>query len=627
MRSSRWPGKGPIPPFLPMSALVTLGMLLGGLGVARAVDSPPDMLQVNEARIGFDGTVQRRTFLPLSFEVRNLSTVPWKGTVRITRNTGRRQRLGAVVEIEVSLQPEEARWVQAVVYVLDEFEDWLIEWGPGERNRYLVSNFQVGPRPTILVYDPDAVNPAAGVLRRLPEQLFPTSVAATAGLRGVVLAHAPFWQGARARAFVEWLSNGGRVYLLQNEQGAYPSFPQVLEMLNQPDSRFPVGLGLVQRLPLRLTDLELDEARSRIFNDDIPSPARNRPDLRGVSGFLGNDGGNSWVRDQKLFSHLAELAKFERRWWLIFLAVFLYFIALFPGCYRLGRGAKDIRPFYLAFFGAVVGFSILFGLLGQLGAGTLNRIRSAAIAQSLGNRRYLVTQWSHAATVKEGERHVQHATQGTWYSTCQETEKVDGTFAVGNETLVTLTMPPASSRTLLHTGTLTRIRPDALLSDVLVENERIDRLSFSINGCYDAPVQQAIAVHQGNVYRLSEASGMLSLDHTKPVVPLLQELADDQRWRNLLPIWSPFGFLPTSTRDKNLSRQARYREMSWLLVGNAFGLSEGIPSRQLRLRNDVVRVMVQVAMPEEFFSTSPDFPDQEGAVLFVHDFVIPGAAR
>ncbi|MCA8999227.1 MAG: hypothetical protein KDA80_19690 [Planctomycetaceae bacterium] len=602
--------------------LLVLGFCFwGDVEILLAADSSPDDIQVTEGTFGFDGAIQSRQFLPLSLKVQNLSPSPWTGTLRIFRRTGQGQRVGAVLETEVSLQPEETRWVQVVVYVIDDFEEWQIEWGPEEAHRYVMTGLKLGPKPTVLIYDPDAVTPSSGVLRRMPEDLFPTTVAGASGLRGIILAHSPFWQGARVRSFLEWLELGGRVYILQNDDGQFPNFPKALAVLNRSETRFQIGQGTVQRIPLRVNEITLDQARQRIFQDDDVGQGRRLPVLLRQQNYYtsGNALNSGWDADTDLFTHLAGLASFQRRWWLIFLCVLLYLLALHPWCYRIGTLDRHVRRFYLAFLGSVVAFSCLFVFLGRLGASAQNRIRSAAVAHSLGDERYLVTQWSYLAAAQAGSYAIEHATTGTGCSTAQDIETVLGHVRLGDPARSQFQMPPASTRQLVHKGALRYQRPRPQLGELVADLDRLERLSFSIAGCYETDLLRVTAAYRGNLYFLKEQSGQLVLDRSKPAAPLIQELGKNETLFKAPLIW----WMGTSTqKKKDYSEQLRYREIGRYLIGSSFGLTTEVDLNRLKSSDDAVRLMVLVPMPREFFSLAPEFTDQSGAVLFVYDFPV-----
>lgn len=578
-------------------------------GVARGEGSDPDLLNVIETHWGFDGSIQESTALPFSVLVQNVAPVPWEGRLRLTRSSGGGHRFGAPIELPVSLQPEERRWVQFVPYVIDVQETWILSWGEEPRHRREMASIPAGERPTVLIYDRDAVTPPGGVLRRMPEELFPTSVTATHGLRGVIFNKPPFWPGARGRAFLEWLALGGRVYILLDESGNFPQFNSPLEVLNDSRERFSVGQGHVRRIPRKVGDISLDDARREIFNDDwrAPPPAAPRvPDYGYVIAPY-------WVPNQDLFRELKPLTRFERRWWLIYLTALAYLAALFPGCYSIGVNRRNVRGFYLTFLGTVGLFSLSFILLGQLGASTQNRIRSVALARSLGDGSYDVTQWSSLANVNPGEYAVSHRGGGRWYSTCQDTEQVEGVLTGGSDSGVTLFMPPASTRTLRHCSRLTLENPLPKVMEFQQDASGLERVTVSIGGCFDGRVREAFFVWRDQIYDLKLERGSLVLEKEATHRVLLRDYLNrpyDWDW----DFWGRSRF-----DDEDVSHSVRYERMLRSLAGNSFGLTREIEPRRLKLNPGTLRLFIFTTMPDEFLDTVGMFPDQQGCVLFSYD--------
>ncbi len=191
--------------------------------------SDPSLLHLEEVRWGFDNNIQAQEFNLLSLKVRNVSSNPWSGPLTLTRVLSGRQPLGIPLQLDIALGPEETRWVQFTVMLNDSMEGWLLDWGGGEFGTLELQVPAAGPRPTVLIYNPDTVLSTIGPLRRMPEELFPQTLAGTASLRGIILHSVPFWTGARVRTLREWLNGGGRVYLLKTSQGGYPQFPSGMD--------------------------------------------------------------------------------------------------------------------------------------------------------------------------------------------------------------------------------------------------------------------------------------------------------------------------------------------------------------------------------------------------------------
>lgn len=580
---------------------------LGALATtAWAEQGDPDLIVVSESLWGFDTTVQPKTFLPFSFQVTNVSDNPWTGTFRLERAAGSRERIGLPIETEVSLQPNETRWVQVVPFFMDDFESWRLTWGPKDNHKNEYSNFKTGPRPTVLMIDQEQVVASGGVLRRMPEELFPTSITATDALRGVVLNRVPFWQGARLRAFQEWLQQGGRVYLLHDDNGKFPTFPQNMAFLNEAASRFAVGHGVVKRIPRKVDEIDINFARREIFNDEVSDPRRS-PMSTGVS---------DWHNRESVFAELREISKFERRWWLIYLAVIAYIGCLYPGCYRIGRDRPRVRDFYLAFTACVVVFSVLFMALGKIGGSAQNRMRSITLAQNLGQGGFDVAGWSVVANVNEGSFAFSHPGSGVTYATGQDAATFQGWIQFGRESKMSVAMPTSSTRTVMHRQRLTTEFGSPELTAFEDTELRLANLKFDIGDCFSEDILSAAAIYRNGIYELEVEGATAQLPPRATRRSLLAELQPEDQWQLGTVRWM---FFPKKIEEE-LSRAQRYEKLLPFLIGESFGLTTGVDLRKLRALGDDVRLLVVTPTPQELLSVSEDIPDQQGVTLFVYDF-------
>ncbi|MCA9082065.1 MAG: hypothetical protein KDA58_15995, partial [Planctomycetaceae bacterium] len=310
-----------------LTLLILLSLTAGpATNIVRADESDPALLKLDEVRWGFDQTVQNGEFNLLSLKVTNLSPAPWSGTLRLCERTGTgSSELGLPLEQPVTLGPTETRWIQYCVYVEDTFDNWWLAWGDADQQLHSLQLPVSGPRPTVLIYDEDAVSAPPGPLRRFAEQLFPQSVTQLQCLRGIILDHVPFWTGPRIRALREWLHAGGRVYLIHNADGRYPQFPESMDFLNGTQDRFRVGSGIVQRVPLSLKQIDMETARSELFHDKADP-------LEGATAVVPLDFyGNAiplnvvgYTRHERVLHELRTLAAFQRPWFLIYLCVLGY---------------------------------------------------------------------------------------------------------------------------------------------------------------------------------------------------------------------------------------------------------------------------------------------------------------
>lgn len=590
-----------------------------------AQESDPDLIVVAETAWGFDGRVTPHEFVPLSVQVKNLGPTPWQGFLRLNRVVRGNRQFGATLQEEIYLQGDETRWFQLCPYVIDDLEDWELRWGDGQNHVVPLPPVLKGEPATVLIYDRDAVSQSKSVFKRMPDDRFPTAVTATHSLRGVVLESVPFWQGARARAFYDWLYLGGRVYLLHNESGTFPSFPVALDFLNSDQDEFKVGMGIVKKIPRQAADYSLDEARVEIFNDEkvkqtTPLPAELEEAQYDTYSSYGMSQ-RIWSKHYDLFKELTDISAFKRRWWLIYLAVFSYLAVLYPGCFTVGTEHKKVGQFYVLFFAAAAFFALVFGLLGQVGGQSRNRIRTVMVARSLGEGNFETTGWSVLANIFAGEQAVAYPGRGQVYSTTQEAEYVRGTMNPGIGGEVRFDMLPDSKRTvhfrsLIKTGLPT---PQPQLQNLGEEQTR--SISFNIANCFPSDPLHAVAVFQGRVYELEAKGNLLELKQPQSPELLVSYLKRPFNMDFGFNMWG--GTVPMEDEKqeelKKLVGMKQYIRMMRALIGNSFGLIDEIDASKLQLDNTTLRLFVLTEMPATFRVETGDFPDQEGAVLFTYD--------
>jgi hypothetical protein len=610
MQHSRWFG-----------VLLTALMLMSPARAQDQLDELPlatdGSVVIRHIEWGFDGKAVERTFTPLSVLVQNNTAAPVSGTLKLTKHLQLNQRIDAEYVQTYYVSGFSSRWVQLTPYVIDDYETWTLSWGEARNQRAEIPTPRVGERATVLIHDPEAVQIAGGVLRRCDQALFPVSVTGTDGLRGVVFDRPPDWQGAREQAFLEWLRRGGRVFLLDSPDGGPPRFKGDLAILNQPDERFPIGSGAVYRIPLPAAEIDYDTAASLIFRAEPAESLIPRTTLAMTSSgstfreVVPFGGAFGWDQDRQLFIDLQQAARFHRHWWLIYLVVLVYLLALYPGCYLLGRRVPDWRVFYAGFLGVCVLFSTGFATLGQVGGGEFNRVRSVAIARQLDSGLYDVTQWSCLAAVNGDLYSVQHGGSGRLYSSCQELEPVNGQVLFG-EGRFDVDLPPASTRTLLHRMRIDGPELGVQIRDVQIDERGLSRFAASVSPRLEA--RAAYVWHKGQIYELQQLAATnewSSTNRGEAGITFLNSFTD--YWATANARWA--GLEDEDQRELDQVFQGMLRN----LIGNSFNLDSQVRPEDVILPDDRVRVFVYAPAPDEFNVLGDRFPDQRGFVLYILD--------
>lgn len=612
-------------------SVAAVAMALGAAHAWAADEAGPLVIREENVEWGFDGKTVRDSFVPLSVLIENTGAGPFEGTLTLTRSRGLGQQVGAVIERPLFLSGLSSQWVQFVPFVPDDGYQWTVSWGRGRSQRAELPSPRTGDAATVLLYDPENLSQPYVPLKRFREDLFPVSVTAADALRGVVTDHAPFWQGAREQAFLDWLRRGGRVYLLHGPSGEFPRFPSELALLNNPQERFPVGRGVVQRLPFRIQELDESLINRAILHDDRRerTQARREAERQRIAGTpspatppgWGNSTipnsleagayyADAWHQNRSIFFELEAAARYHRNWWVIYGVALLYLASMYPGCYLIGRRHPDVRMFYAAYVGAAVLFGVAFRAVGQVGGANQDRIRSAAVAHEIDNGIFDVTQWSSVASVSGDVYDVRHAGTGRYYSTCQEIEAVQGAITAGSEAGMRVDIPSASTRTLLHRTRLAR--PSLVLNITRLEAEagRLIAFSFAMPPQLDGDLLGGLCAYGNRIHLLNIAAGGATL----------KTRGEDFSFF-LTSMGDPFRERPLRIVDDELDRsdEQRYRLLVRPLIGGSFRLGERFDPQNLTVPAGVVRVYLYAEMTDEFLATGDRFRDQTGYVLYVVD--------
>jgi hypothetical protein len=484
---------------------------------------------------------------------------------------------------------------------------------------------QIGEPATVLLYDPEDLQFAGGVLRRFEVNLFPASVTGTDALRGVVMDRPPRWQGARRQAFLDWLGRGGKVFLLQDEQGRFPTFPESLNRLNGGGDRFFVGAGTVQRIARSVSEMTPDFVKEQILTDRVSGVPderyqqyRRSPQYPGTAPLVNRSG---WDRDTQMFIDLQTIARFARRWWVIYLLSAMYLFVVFPIVFRIGREARDYRWVYVALLLSVGLFSYGFASLGKLGASEVNRERSVAVAHQLSEGLYDVTQWTCVGVRSAGEYTVDYGGTGRLYTTSQDIERIDGTIIAGPQARMDLEIPPASTRTILSRR---RVQAPSLglhIGMSTFDEQGLSALTIETGPQFPADPMVLLVAHAGRLYQLQRVGDRLTLvpSTRKPLVSFLTEHLELTQLIGLRT-----GMMTNRPDDTTPSAAKVYEIAMRTLVGNSFGLRERVDLTRLQLPERVVRVFVYAPQPPELQMLDASFPDRQGYVMYCVDLPLAG---
>jgi hypothetical protein len=573
--------------------------------VLIALASPLHAIEVEEHLWGFDGKAVPERFNVLSVLVSNPSPEPFQTALTLYRTVGAGGRVGAKLVRECFLSPHSSRWVQFHPYVRGEGERWTLQWGRGPKASAQVPQPTVGPPATVLLTDPDALFTRGRLLKAFPENLFPSSVAATDGLHALAMDRAPRWVPAQRAALRDWLHRGGIVHLLPGANGSHPVFTGELAVLNIRTDSLRVGSGRVVRHRDPAGKISLAALRHKGYDP---------PELTSGSGrMVGN-------LDDVFLYRLAELVRSRHNWPVIYLLTVIYMLLIFPGNLLVGRKYKTYWVPIAFFVGLVVVFGFVFDMVGRRGYGERTNVSTLSYARPLGGRSYDVSQWVNVFVTSGDYYTITHASTHNYYSTCQQVEPVNGLIRSGKAGAFLVDIPLYSKRTFLHRGRMQG--HDTGMKTISWKGAaKLEELVLETGPDFPKEQVTAWALHAGTYYPMNVVKNRMVLSRRGPMDAtrfFSEEVMDLYRYRY--------------TRYRRYGRDADevtpervFPEMLRPLMARAVGGAETFHRRVVPPPppNDVVQLFVFVKSPPGFSTAGKTFRNETGYTLYHIDLFRP----
>ena len=464
------------------------GLILALLGLHAAA------LEVRETRWGFDGHVVPGRINPVAVRFANPGNGTFDGTVTLRETAGVGGHNGAPFDQPAFLSPRSERWVQFAVFISSGYEDFAVEWGRGARERFNLPRATTGPPARVLLSDPENPFAVGGGLKMLPDSLFPTTVAATDGLDGVLLDYAPRWEPARREAFVDWVRRGGTVIVLPAANGQFPQFTEQLAALNLSGESGRVGAGTVLRVSATRR-----EAGDALFNQHgFQTPSLDQPKQVIV-----------YSLEQTLFQRLAQLTRPNIRWWLINSLTLLYIVVVGPVHYYWGR-RLDYRVSIGGFVGCVGLFGLLFSVVGRRGYGEAQTVHALSIARALAPGRHDVTQWVSAFATRGDIYTLTHPAPSNLYAVVSN-EAVNGRITNGKDGNFVADIPLYSSRQFVHRAVMQGDDTSVTVETWESGAELMNALVLRTGPAFPRETVEICARYRDHFYRLDHADGRLTI--------------------------------------------------------------------------------------------------------------------
>ena len=554
-------------------------------------------LDVQEVRWGFDGTVVPGRFNLLSVLVGNPSTAPFDGAINFYKSRGLEDRVGAMYGAPVYVSPLTTRWVQFYVYIDNQYDQWRLEWGRGSDNRRDIDPPKWSAPGQVLLTDSQTTANAVTAFRQFPDELFPTTVAATSGLDSLLLDHAPRWELTKRQAFLDWLRAGGKVHLLTGADGRYPNFSDELSILNTSQDRARIGAGLVVRHATTARQVRKQD----VADNDIP-----------LRQYKSGDNEDNQASETFLRA-LAELSHPSHNWALIYLLAFAYLGLVGPGNLVFGKRFADYRLRIALLIGTIVVFTGLFSFAGRRGQGESSVVHTLSYARAIDDDTYNVTQWINVFATHGAHYTITHAAPHNLYSTGQDYESVNGMIQSGKDGRFIVDVPIFSRRAVLHQAEM----KGANLS-VKIANwdgaAKLNKLTLTVPPDSAKKLIDGWVVQGDQVYVMKIVNGRLEFGNSAPLpLSMLLSAANNDPYMNSYQY---------GQQDPNVDVEGQFKKLAAPLINwslSARDFTNAPPS----VTSSRVDLFLLAPSPQNFNITGSQFSREIGFVLYHLDLFKP----
>jgi len=600
-------------------AVCCLSVLVCTPAVALAVE-------ISDPQWGFDGRVRpdRFNLLTVTLDNPSLDTVTFDLVLQKTFGAG---PVDAPVVQRIAMGPGSRRIAQMYPYISSEYGSWQLS---GDRTKLDIPQPRARFRGARVLLDPsDQILGGQGSLKRFPAGQFPPFVTATDTLEAVVLDHVPTWEEPRRQAFLDWLYQGGAVFLLQGPSGQYPEFSGALQVLNTPLERGTYGSGVIHKTELSRRDLSSAAVKALwtrvpnrappVIDPNVESGLTARPvdddddDENSDKQPFNYSDGSSSVRSRAILEALTKMTKPDHNWWLLHGMFWVYILLIFPGCYIIGQQRNDLRIVYVALIGIVFVFSLAFGIVGRRGYGETTTIHSVSIVQPLPDGQLDVAQWSNAFVTSGAMYDMTHLGTGVLYSTCQESEPVRGLIVNGNEPMFRVDIPPFSSREFAHRAKMPGTLPAATVKEFAPGPNGLSKLTIQVADDFPQ-AEEMYLLARDRFYSVARKGNEITLRSSIGTIPAFLRLDQNQNY------YPQFGGM---YGQDDRTQEARYRELVIPLIARSLNLRTQADAEAIRWSPDRVRLMYVADMLPELHVQNPKFTSQTGKTLYCLDLALP----
>ena len=559
-------------------------------------------LEVQEVRWGFDGQVVPGRFNLLSVLVANPAPDPFDGTVHFYKSRGLAERVGALYGTPCYLSPMTTRWLQFHVFIENEYDQWRLEWGRAPDDHHDLPPPKWGPPARVLLSEPDTTLTLSSVFRQFPEDLFPPTVAATSPLDSLLLDHAPHWEAAKRKSFLDWVRAGGKVHLLKGADGRYPVFADELGVLNSPLERLSIGSGLVVRHAAKARDIQIRDVQ------EGDAPLREfRPGQPGAF----NQTADSFIRV------LAGLSQRRYSWGGIYLLAIVYVALVGPINLQAGRKLADYRLRIALLLATIAVFTLFFDLMGRRGQGEANVVHSLSYARAIDDDTYDVMQWVNVFAARGSHYTITHAAPDNLYATGQDYEAVNGYITNGKDGRLVVDIPMYSRRAFLHEAEMKGARIPVKIAG-WEGRGTLKRLQLDVAPDFTKQILEGWVVQGNGIYAMKLTKGGLEFDDSSK-----ESLAGFVSAVHPQPF--QFGYQPQRANE-DIDVEGEFRKLAKPLVAWSLGARDFTQSEASSpAASGRAQLFLFARSPQSFGITGSELGHEVGYVLYQFDLFKPGA--
>jgi hypothetical protein len=527
----------------------------------------------------------------------NSGSAAFDGRITFAPSLGFGGSRGARYIQSAFIGPQSSRWVQFEVFIGSDMEEFTLSWGAGPKDRETFDR-QIQTGPPACVWLVDANDPLArpGAFKAFPDQLFPTTVAATDGLDSVILDYTPRWEPARREAFLDWVKRGGTLHLVHGANGELPVFTDTLAVLNGEAETTRVGAGQVVRHRVPRADLRPTTLATRGF------PPREIVSVRSVA---------TNNIEQVFFQRLSSLTRPKVSWWLLNSLTILYIVLIGPVAWRFAR-RMDYRWTIAGFLATVGLFGFAFSVVGRRGYGESQTVHSISVARSLGGGRWDVTQWLSAFATSSGQYVLSHRAPVNLYATSTSDDADRGMVENGKDGKFYADIPLYSSRTFTHRGVMPGDDLGFTVEEWKASPFDLEKLRLKPGPGFPRDAFGVFALFGKSLYTLEFRNGAWTLTNNQGI----SEALGSQRLQQIT-------YSGVFERDERPPWE-RLKEVLPLVQARALEVGDIAPQFSQRpMAANQVRIIVAAPAPPSFHMTGEGFAHENGLVLYVEDVFKP----